>query len=202
MFLLVLAHPGCCRQNPKSRKMVVCVCVSRLLLLYLIHLSDSLTPSYPVFLLPSALLFEEFHFVDHDHLNRLHTPSVYFPLLKRRCFFHSVYSSCNSSMPLSIFLFFQLPYFFFSSSFHHHVSLCLHGPFDNPHVTCAVFIIKFFTLCQCSFSLKYFHSASATLSVTMLWYTSRLFLLELPYMHSWFKLLMPSFCCIKPHVHY
>jgi len=27
MFLLVLAHPGCPRQNPKSRKTVVCVCV-------------------------------------------------------------------------------------------------------------------------------------------------------------------------------
>ena len=27
-----------------------------------------------------------------------------------------------------------------------------------------------------------------------------LFLLELPYMHSWFKLLTPSFCCIKPHL--
>jgi len=26
MFLLVLAHPGCPAQNPKSRKMVVCVC--------------------------------------------------------------------------------------------------------------------------------------------------------------------------------
>jgi len=27
MYLLVLAHPGCPRQNPESRKMVVCVCV-------------------------------------------------------------------------------------------------------------------------------------------------------------------------------
>ena len=27
MFLLVLAHPGCPRQNPESCKMVVCVCV-------------------------------------------------------------------------------------------------------------------------------------------------------------------------------
>jgi len=28
MFLLVLAHPGCPRQNLESRKMVVCVCVN------------------------------------------------------------------------------------------------------------------------------------------------------------------------------
>jgi len=27
MLLLVLAHPGCPGQNPKSRKTVVCVCV-------------------------------------------------------------------------------------------------------------------------------------------------------------------------------
>jgi len=27
MFLLILAHPGCPGQNPKSRKMVVCMCV-------------------------------------------------------------------------------------------------------------------------------------------------------------------------------
>jgi len=42
------------------------------------------------------------------------------------------------------FLFPFFKYFFFfslsasaTSSFHHHVSLCLHGPFDNPHVRCA-----------------------------------------------------------------
>jgi len=47
------------------------------------------------------------------------------------------------------FSFFQFPYFFFffltasaTSSFHH-VSLCLHGPFDNPQ-SCAVSIIIFF----------------------------------------------------------
>jgi len=27
MFLLLLAHPGCPRQNPESRKTAVCVCV-------------------------------------------------------------------------------------------------------------------------------------------------------------------------------
>jgi len=29
MFLLVMAHPGCPRQNPKSHKTVVCVYVSQ-----------------------------------------------------------------------------------------------------------------------------------------------------------------------------
>jgi len=63
--------------------------------------------------------------------------------------------------------FYQLPYFFFfsltasaTSSFHHH-SLCMHGPFDNPHVTCAVSIIIYFICCQCSFTSTYFHSASS-----------------------------------------
>jgi len=43
------------------------------------------------------------------------------------------------------FSFFQFAYFFFlsltasaTSSFHHHVSLWLHGPFDHSHMTCAV----------------------------------------------------------------
>jgi len=65
------------------------------------------------------------------------------------------------------------------------------------HMTCAVSIFIFFICCQCSCTSRYFRSASAILSLTMLWYSSRLFLLELPYMHFWFKLLMPSFCCIK-----
>jgi len=53
-----------------------------------------------------------------------------------------------------------------TSSFHHHVSLCLHEPLDNPHVTCAVSIIIFFICCQCLFTSRYFHSASTTLSLT------------------------------------
>jgi len=69
------------------------------------------------------------------------------------------------------------------------VEQSLHGPFDNPHVTCAVSIIIFVIDCQCSFTSRYFHSAAATLSLTMLCYSSHLFLLELLYMHSWFKLL-------------
>jgi len=63
-----------------------------------------------------------------------------------------------------------------TSSFRHHVSLCLHGPFDNPHVICAVSIIIFFIFCQCSFTLRYFHSASTILSLTMLWYFCTSFL--------------------------
>ena len=73
----------------------------------------------------------------------------------------------------------QLPYFFFfsltaseASSFHHHVSLCLHGPFDNPHVFCSVYIIIFLICCQCSFTSRSFHFASSALSLTMLLYSS------------------------------
>ena len=87
--------------------------------------------------------------------------------------------------------------FFFSltasatSLFHHH------GSFDNPHVTCAISIIIFFTCSQCSFTSRYFQSASSALSLTTLWYSSCLFLRKLPYMHSWFKLLMPSFFALN-----
>ena len=80
------------------------------------------------------------------------------------------------------FFFFQFSYFFFfsltasaTSSFHHYASLCLHGPFVNPYVTCAASITIFFICCQCSFTSKYFHSASDTLSLTMLWHSSRVF---------------------------
>jgi len=38
-----------------------------------------LTLSYPVFLLPSALPFEQFHFGAQYHLDHLHIPSVSFP---------------------------------------------------------------------------------------------------------------------------
>ena len=71
------------------------------------------------------------------------------------------------SFHASVDIFFKFQYFFFfsltastTSSFNHHVSLCLQGSFDNPHVTCAVSIIIFFICCQCSFTSKYFHSAS------------------------------------------
>ena len=70
-------------------------------------------------------------------------------------FFYSFHVSVD-------FSFFQFPYFFFfsltasaTSSFHHHVSLWLHGPFDNPHVTCTVSVIIFF-ICHCFFYIKVF----------------------------------------------
>jgi len=69
------------------------------------------------------------------------------------------------------------------------------------HTSCAVSIIISFICCQCSFTSRYFYFASSTLPQTMLLNSSRL-PLELPYSHSWLELLMPSFCCIKLHVHY
>ena len=54
-----------------------------------------------------------------------------------------------------------------TSSFHHHVSLCLHGP-------CAVSII-FFICCERSFTSSYFHSPSAALSLIIVWYSSHVF---------------------------
>ena len=73
--------------------------------------------------------------------------------------------------PMSI-LFLLFPYCFSISLFYHHVFWCLHGPFDNPHVTCAVSIIMLFICCQCSITSRYFHSASSALSLTMLLYSS------------------------------
>jgi len=60
-----------------------------------------------------------------------------------------------------------------TSSFHHHVSLCLQGPFDIPHMCCAVSIIIFFMLCQCLSASRCFHSSSSTLSLTMPLYSSQ-----------------------------
>jgi len=80
------------------------------------------------------------------------------------------------------FFLFHFPYFIFfsltasaTSSFRHHVSLCLQGPFDIPHMCCAVSIMIFFILCQCSFTSRCFHSSSSTLSLTMLLYSSQVF---------------------------
>jgi len=83
----------------------------------------------------------------------------------------------HASFKFSLFPF--LYFIFFSliasatSSFHHHVSLCLQGPFDIPHMRCAVSIIIFFILCQCSFTSRCFHSSCSTLSLTMLLYSSQ-----------------------------
>jgi len=89
----------------------------------------------------------------------------FFPFAKEITSLHFVYSSCILSTPLQFFS--QFPYISSSfltasatSSFHHHVSLCLHGPFDNLHVTCAVSIIIFFICCQCSIHL---HQGISTL---------------------------------------
>jgi len=46
-------------------------------------------------------------------------------------------------------------------SFHLHVSLCLHGPSDFPHMFSAVFTI-FFTCCHCSFASRCCDSFSST----------------------------------------
>jgi len=104
-----------------------------------------------------------------------------------------------SLYPVEFSLFYFLYFIFFSltasatSSFHHHVSLRLQG---ISHICCAVSII-FFILFQCSFTSRYFHS-----SYHAFVFLTCLFLLELPYTYSCLDLLMPSFCCIKPRVHY
>jgi len=64
-------------------------------------------------------------------------------------------------------------------------------------MSCAVSITISCICCQCSFTSLYFLSASSTLSLIMLLYSSCLFLVELPYMHSWLELPTSSFCCIK-----
>ena len=63
-------------------------------------------------------------------------------------------------------------------------------------MTCAVFIV-FFLCCQCSFVSRYLHSANSALCLTLLFYSSSLFLLELPYTHSQFKLLTPLFVVLS-----
>jgi len=93
---------------------------------------------------------------------------------------HSAYFFLYSIHASSEFSLFRFLYFIFfsltasaTSSFHHHVSLRLQGPFDIPHMCCAVSIIIFFILCQCSFTSRCFHSSSSTLSLTMLLYYSQ-----------------------------
>ena len=69
--------------------------------------------------------------------------------------------------------FFHFQYFIFlfltasaTSSFHHHVSLCLGGPFVIPHMSCAVSIIIPFICYQWSFTPRPFHFTSSTLYPT------------------------------------
>ena len=104
------------------------------------------------------------HPSDHSHLCSLKCHLIFF--LQAMSHFHAFCLLFLYSYHSSVkFSFFQFPYFIFfsltasaTSSFHHHVSLCLQGPFDNPHMICAVSIIIFFIYCQCSFTSKYFHS--------------------------------------------
>jgi len=69
----------------------------------------------------------------------------FFPFAKEIILFAFCLLSLDSFHVTVNFSFFQFPYFFFfpltasvTSSFHHHVSLWLQGPFDKTHVTCAV----------------------------------------------------------------
>ena len=62
-----------------------------------------------------------------------------------------------------------------TSSFQHHVSLCLHGPFVIPHMSWAVSIITSFICCQWSFTPRPFHFTSSTLSPTMHPYSTNVF---------------------------
>jgi len=108
-----------------------------------------------------------------------------------RCILSNSLHSFHACVDFSLFLF---PYFIFyyrtasaTSSFHHHVSLCLHGPFDNPYVMFAVSINIFFHLLPVfiyskAFPLCFFYFVSDHALV----FLTNLFLLKLPYMHSWF----------------
>ena len=57
--------------------------------------------------------------------------------------------------PISILFLFSLTASA-TSSFHHHVALCLHGPFDSLHVNCAVYFIIFFHLLPVFIYIKVF----------------------------------------------
>jgi len=48
MFLLVLAHPGCPGQNPKSHKTVVCVCVVMFLLFQIFSMNFLTSVALPI----------------------------------------------------------------------------------------------------------------------------------------------------------
>ena len=119
---------------------------------------------------------------------------------------HFLYSF-HASVEFSLFHFLYFIFFCLTasaiSSLHQHVSLCLHGPFDIAPMCCAVSMIIFFIFCQCSFTPRCFHSYLLYLisNHAFVFFTS-LFLLEFPYMYYWLKLVMPSFCYIKLHVHY
>ena len=134
----------------------------------------------------------------------LYLPKLYLKHYWSHFFPDTVYlvaCQCCVCCTLVLYVFFIL-WQINSLSFHLHVSLCLHRPMDNTHMSCAVSIIIFFICCQCSFTSRYFHSTSATLPLTKLLYSSCLFLLAFPYVRSWLELLTPSFRCIKQHDYY
>jgi len=70
---------------------------------------------------------------------------------------HEKYS-IHASFEFSLFHFVYFIFFALTasatSSFHHHVSLCLQGPFHIHHICCGVSIIIFFILCKCSFTSR------------------------------------------------
>jgi len=78
---------------------------------------------------------------------------------------HFLYS-IHASFSFPLFRFLYVIFFSLTASatcsFHQHVSVCLQGPFDIPHMFCAVSIIIFFILCQCSFTSRCFHSSSSS----------------------------------------
>jgi len=107
----------------------------------------------------------------------------FFPFAKEMTFLHFVYSSCTPSMPLSIFLFSNFhtfsPFPLLLLQFPHSTTMfpfaCMGLLTIHIKSTCALSIIIFFICCQCSFTSNYFHSASSVLSLTMRWYSSRVF---------------------------
>jgi len=123
------------------------------------------------------LCHKKIHFGAEDHLDHLHirflflcrgnNPLYTLPtlLILHPCLFQIF------CLPFSVLYLF--PYCFSNILIHHHVSLCLQGPFEIPHMCCAVSIIIFFILCQCLSTSRCFHSSSSTLFPTMLLYSSQ-----------------------------
>jgi len=92
-----------------------------------------------------------------------------------------VYSSCTPSVPLSVFLFFQFPcFFFFSYCFSKFLIpppcfLMTAWTFWQSTSDLCCFLHYIFHLLPVFISSRYFHSASATLFLTMLWYSLHAF---------------------------
>ena len=105
-------------------------------------------------------------------------------------------------LPCLCWFFFQFPYFFFfslaasaTSSFHHHVSFPCMGlstihmwPVLFPSFVASVHLHAGFPLC---FRYRIF-------DCSLVFFTC-LFLLEFPYVHSWYKFLMPFFVVLNAY---